>query len=273
MIEKRVRRPWRRRGGIVRSVETAGVLLKEHRFPADVRVPDHDHPLPKLSLTLGGGCTEHRAGRVHVYEPSSLQLNLPGSRHAYRAHDSGMTTFSATLGPGWDDRLEPAGSPIRPLVNDRDPFRVMLARQLHAELKDTDEQTPMAVEGLTLELLASVRRRRTRRREEEPDWLERVVELLRDEFARPLDLSRVAEVAGVHRSHLARTFRRFRRCTVGEYVRRLRVEFCQRRLTETDDPLVEIAADAGFADQSHFGRVFRRLTGRTPGEFRRLARG
>ena len=35
-----------------------------------------------------------------------------------------------------------------------------------------------------------------------------------------------------------------------------------------DRPLAEIAAEAGFADQSHFTRLFRRYLGTTPGRFR-----
>jgi AraC family transcriptional regulator len=55
-------------------------------------------------------------------------------------------------------------------------------------------------------------------------------------------------------------------------MRKLRIEFACRRLTNTDAPLVEIALAAGFADQSHFSRAFKRETGRSPAEFRKSAR-
>jgi AraC family transcriptional regulator len=55
---------------------------------------------------------------------------------------------------------------------------------------------------------------------------------------------------------------------VGEYVRRVRVEFARDAVVNTDAPLVEIAYRAGFADHSHFTRTFKRLTGMTPYEFR-----
>jgi AraC family transcriptional regulator len=40
----------------------------------------------------------------------------------------------------------------------------------------------------------------------------------------------------------------------------------------TDLSLAEVAADAGFSDQSQFSRHFKRLVGVTPGQFQTPAR-
>jgi AraC family transcriptional regulator len=71
----------------------------------------------------------------------------------------------------------------------------------------------------------------------------------------------------VHSVHLARQFKRTFGWTVGDYVRRLRVEFVCQQL-ETGKPLAELALRAGFSDQSHLTRIFKRFTGQTPGEYR-----
>jgi AraC family transcriptional regulator len=102
-----------------------------------------------------------------------------------------------------------------------------------------------------------------------PAWLERVRERIHDEFAQALTLTALVETAGVHRVHLARAFRQHYGCTIGDYIRRRRVEFASHRLTTSGDRLSEIAFDAGFADQSHFTNTFRRLVGLTPAAFRR----
>jgi AraC family transcriptional regulator len=67
-------------------------------------------------------------------------------------------------------------------------------------------------------------------------------------------------------------FRRQNGCTVGEYVRRLRVDFALRQLSETENPLSEIAAAAGFADHSHLTRTFKAYLGLTPSEYRKNSR-
>ncbi len=50
----------------------------------------------------------------------------------------------------------------------------------------------------------------------------------------------------VSADHLARTFRRCHGCTVGDYVRRLRMEFACQRLADSEAFLAQIALEAGF---------------------------
>ena len=97
-----------------------------------------------------------------------------------------------------------------------------------------------------------------------------VVEILHAEFCQPFSLTALAQRVGAHPVQLARAFRRCQRVTVGQYVRRLRVDYAMNALAGCDS-LPDIAARAGFSDQSHLGRVFRAATGMTPGQFR-LAR-
>jgi AraC-like DNA-binding protein len=51
-----------------------------------------------------------------------------------------------------------------------------------------------------------------------------------------------------------------------------RVERAKRFLQGGDLSLAEVAAQAGFWDQSQFSRHFKRLVGVTPGQFRISAR-
>ncbi len=85
-------------------------------------------------------------------------------------------------------------------------------------------------------------------------------------------LSELATAVGVHPVTLARGFRKAYGCSVGAYLRWLRVARAAHELTETDAPLAEIALAAGFADQSHFSNVFRREMGLSPSAFRRAVR-
>lgn len=74
--------------------------------------------------------------------------------------------------------------------------------------------------------------------------------------------------AGVHPTHLIRTFRRFHRCTPAEFVRAFRLEKAAQLLARTRQPLVDVALACGFADQSHFMKHFRRAFGVAPGRYR-----
>jgi AraC family transcriptional regulator len=82
----------------------------------------------------------------------------------------------------------------------------------------------------------------------------------------------IARITDVHPAHLVRVFRKKFGCTIGEYVRRLRVEFACRQIRATDAPLSEIAAHAGFFDQSHLNKIFKNLFKLTPYEYRKIHR-
>ena len=105
-----------------------------------------------------------------------------------------------------------------------------------------------------------------------PAWLDEVRQKLASRIAETPPLAELAASAGVHPVHLAREFRRHFRCTIGDFVRRVRVEFACREIAETDAPLSEVALAAGFYDQSHFSNVFRQFTGMTPTAYRAICR-
>jgi AraC family transcriptional regulator len=148
-----------------------------------------------------------------------------------------------------------------------------LAFRLYREFRGPDIFSPLAVEGLMLEIAAERARRECRPPgAKSPRWLARAEEVLRARFVAPPSLGELACEVGVHPVHLARTFRAKLGCSVGDYGRQLRVEYACQRLSSSDAPLVDIALAAGFADQSHFARTFRRFRGLTPANFRRLHR-
>ncbi|HET6569451.1 MAG TPA: AraC family transcriptional regulator [Rhodothermales bacterium] len=82
-----------------------------------------------------------------------------------------------------------------------------------------------------------------------------------------LDLERLAETAGVSKFHLVRLFRESEGTTPWAYVRALRLRKA-KELLESDLPLVDVALQAGYYDQSHLNRAFREAEGKTPGQYR-----
>ena len=83
----------------------------------------------------------------------------------------------------------------------------------------------------------------------------------------------MAAVARLSPYHFARQFKRATGLPPHQYVILRRVEWAKRLLeTGTDFSLAEVAAQAGFSDQSQFTHHFKRLVGVTPGQFRTPAR-
>lgn len=136
-----------------------------------------------------------------------------------------------------------------------------------------DAVAPLMIESLALEIVAAASRHASPARERPPRWLEQAREMLHATFAGQVTLAGVARTVGVHPVYLAARFRRHYHCTVGEYVRRLRLEAAVREVSGTNRPLSEIAAASGFYDQSYFTNVFKRHVGMTPAQYRAAFRG
>jgi AraC-like DNA-binding protein len=76
-------------------------------------------------------------------------------------------------------------------------------------------------------------------------------------------------VPGLTRYDVSRQFRIMFGTSPYRYSLMRRLEFARERM-HGQRPLVEVALDAGFADQAHFTRAFRSAFGLTPARYRAL---
>lgn len=261
-------------GRTLQAFRAGDVTLTESAYPPRYAAPKHAHEHAFCYLMLSGSCTEAYAGRTRNIGSPDLVFHPAGETHANDWHAAGGGCFHVEFGPQWLRRVR-EHSPVldRPAEFHRGP-PVWLATRLYDEFRQPDTVSPLAVEGLTLELIVrTARETAAARAGRPPAWLRRVEEILAERFRDPPGLTELAREADVHPVHLATVFRRHLRCTPGEYVRRRRVDYACGRLIRTAAPLAEVAADAGFCHQSHFCRVFRVVTGMTPGAYRRAFAG
>ena len=97
----------------------------------------------------------------------------------------------------------------------------------------------------------------------------RVVELFKEHLDGEVKLETLAEECRLSVSHFARSFRRSFGTSAHRYLILQRVEIAKGLLSETNNSLVEIAAQAGFSDQAALTRTFASLVGATPAKWRR----
>jgi AraC-like DNA-binding protein len=95
----------------------------------------------------------------------------------------------------------------------------------------------------------------------------RAIDFLEDRLEEPVRLADIARAAGLPPYRAFRAFVRVVGTTPHAYQRQARVRRAAM-LIRRGDPLSEVAATAGFADQAHMTRVFRRMMGVTPGLYR-----
>jgi AraC family transcriptional regulator len=185
-------------------------------------------------------------------------------------HAGGTRCFIIEVQPSWLERLHQYSILVDRAANFHGGKIPGLAMRTYREFNALDQFSPMSIEGFMLEMVAEISRYSQRLRDGRPSArIELVRELIDERFSESLTLVAISELVGLHPVYVAQGFRKTYGSTVGEYTRRLRIEFACRELSKVDLSIARIAANAGFFDQSHFTRTFRRLMGVTPAEYRK----
>lgn len=255
-------------GAVLRSSTVASFTLTETAYPQRLKLSEHAHQTAYFCLILQGAFTEAYGRRSRTCTASTLIFHPPEEVHSDHFH-SRVRCFNLQI----DARLHGQMAGLSQPSDFNGGALIHLATKLYREFCEMDEFSAFAIEGLALEMMAAAARSVKTPKRSLPPWLTRAREMLDENFSESLTVADFAAAAGVHPTHLAREFHRYYRCTIGEYVRRRRVEFACRRLSASDAPLSEIAVAAGFFDQSHFTRTFKLLTGLTPAAYRETFRG
>lgn len=110
------------------------------------------------------------------------------------------------------------------------------------------------------------------RQQERSLRLKGVFDHLSAHFTERITLDDAARLAKMSPPQFTRLFKSVAGMTFVAYLTHLRLSHGVRLLQETDGTIAEIAASAGFADQSYFDRRFKKSFGQSPREFREKQR-
>ena len=242
--------------------------VAETRHLGGLALPWHAHESVCVHLVLAGVYQEQTRHGSEGYTAGAVLYKPSGEPHSNLFSAGGSRTLRMEFAPS-PDVPDPHLGPTHSV----DPVLRAIASRLYDETRRPDEFTRLSTEGLCLELLARLGRTQHRSSASaKRDVVRAATRLLEERYREHLCFSDIAHELGVNRCHLARSFREHHRCTMGDYLRGLRVERARQALRETTMPLASIALDAGFADQSHFTRVFGGIVGLSPAAYRRAVR-
>jgi AraC-like DNA-binding protein len=126
--------------------------------------------------------------------------------------------------------------------------------------------------GIALEVPLQPQAPAARRRSPRGAALDAALERLGEERLEDVTLARFAAELGFSERQASRLVRDRLGRSFNDHVTALRLARARRLLVESDLPVIEVAAEAGFGSLAHFNQVFRLRTGWTPSAFRASAR-
>jgi AraC family transcriptional regulator len=257
-------------GTVGATASLGGILLREIAHAPSTELPTHVHELPYFCFVLVGqldercgGAEERCGGGMGIFNPAWVE-------HSDRISSKGARCVVAELSMEWTtEHLEGVRLDAwRALLG---PTASWAAANIRTELYALDSASALSIAGHILVVSAQMNRL-ANAADGCPGWVRRGAQRLRSEWLTPPSVAALATEAGVHPVHFARVFRSRFRCTPGEYVRRIRIEWARGQISTGDRSLSEIAHAAGFSDHAHFSRTFKRHTGVTPSAHRAASR-
>jgi len=247
------------------SYRHAGVIVSQTQYHAPVYQGWHCHEHHHLSLLIKGGNREQRSRRDVEAGAGSLLFYHSGERHknSQTQHPSANInieipdTFLAKHELQW---------PV-PEKFPEQPTRIKYALlKIYRECMMADTLTDTTVSSLLLSVFTVP----PVRKKEMPPWLQQLKTLLHDRWNETLSLQEMSVILGVHPVTISKYFPLYFHCSLGEYIRKIKIDKAMPLIQASGQPLTAIAYTCGFFDQSHFIRTFKQVTGFLPRQFQQL---
>jgi AraC-like DNA-binding protein len=263
-------------GWLASSRPAGGVELFSAWFAGEA-YRKHRHDTYAIGVTDAGVQVFDYRGTAHASTPGRVVVLYPDEVHDGRAGtDEGFGYRIVYVEPFLltDAVRSLRGRPCPlPFVSEPVSTNAILSRAIDAAFRAP--LTSLAVDGLIVDLargLMAGERGSTRSvisRRVDVRAIERARQFLDAEKTRVVHSRELESVTGLTRYDLSRQFWIMCGTSPYRYLLMRRLEFAREQI-HGGRSLVEVAFDAGFADQAHFTRAFRSAFGLTPARYRAL---
>ena len=215
----------------------------------------HRHDCSQFTIQLAGSFMERLEGQEYLAQGVMIGFKPEGALHADQWDGAGSLLFTINAreeaakflfegqSPGWRSSRQD-GEIVR-----------LVASLSGADIPEIEETLPDLVALCSLTEPSPPFKERPA-----PAWLSRIREALCDDPA-GCPLATLSADEGIHRVHLARSFRHHFGMTPSRFRRNQMAARLANSLAGEDISLAECAHEGGFCDQSHAARIFRRETG------------
>lgn len=246
-----------------------GLTLTDTEYTHE-KVDWHYHENAYFTFILQGNVVEGNREEVYNCSAGSLLFHNWQEPH-YNIKPEGFTRgFHVELEKTWLKNSDLGLGDLTGSMNIQNTDVKLLFYNIFKETKINDETTHLSIESLLLQVLKQMLQVDDHSFKKKPVWVARIKEILNETFSEKLTLGDLSKTLDIHPAHLSRDFPKYFQCTLGNYVRKLKIQKSLLLLSKKSISLTDISFECGFADQSHFNRCFKEIMGVSPFAYRKL---
>lgn len=256
-------------GQINKTHHLDGIILTDAEYIHN-KVDWHYHEMPYFTFLLQGGLIEGNKKEVYHCSAGALLFHNWQEAH-YNIKPKGFARgFHIELDQKWINRFDLDLKKLQGNIQIADPGIKFLLYKIFRETKNHDNTTALSIQNLLLETFVRMENKQNAHHKGKPVWVSEIREVLHEHYVDRLSLTELSYMLNIHPVHLSRDFSKYFRCSLGEYIRKLKVEKALSLLSNKSISLTDITFACGFSDQSHFIRCFKQEIGTSPLLYRRL---
>jgi AraC-like DNA-binding protein len=229
----------------------------------------HYHENAFISLMLQGQILEENKRTIMDCRPGTLLFQHWQEPNIHSCLKKHTKIFMVEFSPSWFINNSINTQHLEGSWDIKHPEIKILFHHLYKESKLLYTGLNIALQALLIQIMELLLPQKSGKDKHHPAWTKKLEEILHFNTDEKISLDYLAVELGIHPVYLCRNFKKYFHSTLGEYLRKIKVERSLILLYQTDKSLTEIAFECGFADQSHFIRCFREINHSSPLQYRK----
>ncbi len=230
------------------------------------KVDWHFHENPYFTYLLQGKLYEANKKEEYYLESGSLLFhNWQNSHHNIKPKDY-TRGFHIEFNSDWFLKYNISSMDFEGSLNLKNPMIKSLMNKVFLETKINDTQSQVSIELLMIDIFNKIKLQESDSYRKKPEWVNKIQEILL-ETETDCTLTMLSKELNIHPVHLSREFHKYFGTTLGQYIRRLKLNKAITLISSNKYSMTEICYKCGFYDQSHFTSTFKKIYKMPPSVF------
>jgi len=253
------------------QLKLSGLTISKSSCPNSFSSSWHSHENTYMTLILKGSNKEKRKNQEIACSAGMLLLYPKNKPHINLNYENNTRNLNIEFEDAWFEKFNIDTHFLKGQSLIYSPIIKNNIVNIIPELNEPDILSNINIETLLLNAITILST--TRPVTNSPRWIIDIKEILHDEFDFEWDLTNLSKKIGVHPVTISKYFSKYFHTTIGDYIRKIKIEKSLSYLSKRSIPLDTISAKLGFYDNAHFTRTFKKYTGMAPSEYRQFIAG